>query len=140
MNKDLENINDFLQEHHVLSLATYGNFELSSCCLFYKFIKEELCFVVASSEDTLHIQNIQKNPNVSGTIVLETKTIGKIQGVQFKGIFSKLEDEKLKKEYFKAFQYALVMKPVLWKVEVSYFKMTDNALGFGKKIIWDSFV
>jgi uncharacterized protein YhbP (UPF0306 family) len=28
------------------------------------------------------------------------------------------------------------MQPKLWQIKVSYFKLTDNRLGFGKKIIW----
>jgi len=28
------------------------------------------------------------------------------------------------------------MNPKLWQIKVNYFKMTDNKLGFGKKLIW----
>lgn len=135
MNSDLEKIVKFIKEHHVLSLATFADSELSVCNLFYAFDEEEVSFVVASSDDTTHIQHILKNPNIAGTIVLETKTVGKIQGLQFRGTFSLLEDENLKKLYFKAFPYALAMSPKLWKIKIEYFKMTDNNLGFGKKII-----
>ncbi len=75
---------------------------------------------------------------VAGNILLETKTVGKIQGLQFKGEFKLLEDESLKKLYFKTFPYSLAMLPKLWQIDVSNFKMTDNRLGFGKKIIWQS--
>ena len=137
---NLDKIDLFLQEHHVMSLATLSDSELSACNLFYAFDKYNTSFVVASSDDTKHIENIIKNPFVAGTIVLETKTIGKIQGVQFRGEFLALKDENLKKLYFKTFPYALAMNPTLWQIKINYFKMTDNRLGFGKKIIWqDSF-
>ena len=141
MSNNLYKIASFLDEHHVLSLATSDGSELSVCSLFYAFSEEKVSFIVASSEDTLHIKHINKNHNIAGNILLETKIIGKIQGVQFRGVFLPLEDKKLKKIYFKEFPHAIVMKPKLWQIKVNYLKMTDNKLGFGKKIIWqDSFL
>ena len=136
MNKELEKISKFLNKHHVLTLATSSDDELSACNLFYVFCKDERSFVVASSDDTQHIQNILQRAQVAGTVVLETKRVGKIQGVQFRGVFSELIDEGLKRKYFKAFPYAIAMNPKLWQIKINYFKMTDNALGFAKKIIW----
>jgi len=131
---DLKKIESFIEKHHALSLATSDGNELSVCSLFYAY--SERCFVVASSEDTTHIKHVMKNQKVAGNILLETKEVGKIQGLQFRGSFTTLEDKSLKKLYFKRFPYALVMNKKLWKIEVDYFKLTDNRLGFGKKIIW----
>lgn len=136
MNQDLEKIVAFIDEHHVMSLATRDIDDLSVCSLFYAYSKESNSFIVASSEDTNHIQHINANSSVAGNIFLETKTVGKIQGLQFKGEFSVLEDSSFKKLYFKTFPYALALSPTLWKIDINYFKMTDNRLGFGKKIIW----
>ncbi|MDD5157460.1 pyridoxamine 5'-phosphate oxidase family protein [Sulfurimonas sp.] len=136
MSSDLHKIDTFLQEHHVLSLATSNLKELSVCNLFYVFELEKLSFVVASSDETTHIENISKNSSVAGAVVFETKIVGKIQGVQFRGEFLVLEDEALKKSYFSRFPYAIAMNPKLWQIKINYFKFTDNNLGFGKKIIW----
>lgn len=136
MNKDLEKIVAFLDEHHVMSLATCGDDGVSVCNLFYAFDKDTLSFVVASSDDTLHVQNIMQNSKVAGSVVLETKTIGKIQGLQFRGEFKVLQNESLKKLYFKTFPYAMAMIPKLWEIKVDFFKLTDNRLGFGKKIVY----
>ena len=136
MQNDLEKITSFLSKHHVLSLATSDGLELSACNLFYVYDAEKISFVVASSDETTHIKNISKNQKVAGTVVLETKIVGKIEGVQFRGEFLPLDDESLKKLYFKSFPYALAMNPKLWQIKISYFKLTDNTLGFGKKIIW----
>ncbi|MEA2099638.1 MAG: hypothetical protein U9P72_05875 [Campylobacterota bacterium] len=133
----LDKIVSFLDEHHVLSLATSDANELSVCSLFYIFSQDELSFVVASSDETLHINHIKKNKYIAGNIVLETKSVGKIQGVQFRGEFLELVDKKLSNLYFKAFPYSKILKPKLWRIKVNYFKMTDNRLGFGKKIIWE---
>jgi len=136
MDDNLKKIVSFLDEHHVMSLATLGDSGLSVCNLFYAFDEKKISFVVASSDDTTHIQNILKNPSVAGSVVLETKTVGKIQGLQFDGIFTPLEDKALKKLYFKTFPYALAMNPKLWQIKIDYFKLTDNTLSFGKKLIW----
>ena len=129
-------IEKFIAKHHVLSLATAIENEVSVCSLFYAYDVEKKVFIVASSQETLHMQHISRNPKVAGNIVLETKTVGKIQGLQFKGRFLPLNDKELQKEYFQAFPYARVMNPTLYKIEVDSFKLTDNRLGFGKKIIW----
>lgn len=135
-NNDLEKIKTFLDEHHILTLATSVNDVVSACSLFYAFSYETLSFVVASDENTLHIKNILKNNNIAGNILLETKTVGKIQGVQFNGKFTELKNEDLKKIYFKSFPYAKMLNPKLWQILITDMKMTDNRLGFGKKIIW----
>lgn len=136
MSSNLKKIVSFLGKHHVLSLGTFSDNEVSVCSLFYTFSKERNSFIVASSEDSLHINHVKQNQNIAGNILLETKIIGKIQGVQFRGKFLLLEDSELKKLYFKEFPHAKLMKPKLWQIKVNYFKMTDNNLGFGKKIIW----
>ena len=137
MSSDLETIASFLDKHHVLSLATLDGDEPSVCTLFYSYSNEHLTFIVASSDDTQHIKNIKQNNNIAGSVVLETKIVGKIQGVQFRGEFLELNDSGLIKSYFKQFPYALALKPKLWQIKVNYFKMTNNKLGFGKKIIWE---
>jgi uncharacterized protein YhbP (UPF0306 family) len=136
MNKNLKKIISFINKHHVLSLATHVDQEIYACNLFYTFCEVSNSFIVASSQDTQHIQNIKQTSKIAGTIVLETKNISLIQGVQFGGNFLKLEDNSLKNKYFKDFPYAIAMNPTLWQIKINYFKMTDNKLGFGKKLIW----
>jgi hypothetical protein len=137
VNKDLKRIGSFLEEHHVMSLATSIEEELSVCSLFYCYIEEKQVFLVASSPETMHIKHIKENSKIAGNILLETDTIGEIRGVQFRGELLALEDSELKKCYFKKFPYALVLMPTLWQIKVNFFKMTDNRLGFGKKLIWE---
>jgi len=135
---NLQKIIRFLSEHHVMSLATSYEKELSVCSLFYVYDVQSRRFIVASSDDTTHIKHIKQNSKVAGNILLETKSVGKIQGLQFRGIFIELTQKELKKLYFKAYPYALALNPKLWSIEVEWFKMTDNRLGFGKKIIWEA--
>ena len=136
MEKILKKIDIFLQTHHVLSLATSNKEELSVCSLFYAYDKNISSFVVASDTSSTHMQLIKINNNIAGNIALETKTVGKIQGVQFQGKIFELRDTTLKKLYFQKFPYTKVLSPKLWQIKVEHFKMTDNTLGFGKKLIW----
>lgn len=135
MNAALEKIERFLAKHHVLTLATFADGEVSACSLFYAYDPACQRFIVASSDETTHIRHIAKNQNVAGNILLETKIVGKIQGVQFRGKFLEAEPS-VSAIYFKRFAHAVIMQPKLWKIEVDSFKMTDNTLGFGKKLIW----
>jgi uncharacterized protein YhbP (UPF0306 family) len=123
----------FIQEHHLLSLATLGE-QLWCCSLFYVFDENCDSFVVATDPQTLHGSNVIGNTNVAGTVALETKTISKIQGIQFQG--SMTQDNVNKELYFKRFPYALAMNPMLWNIRLDEIKMTDNTFGFGKKLLW----
>lgn len=131
-----EKISRFIAKHHLLSLATFGE-SLWCCSAFYVFDGDEGSFIIASDPETLHIQNSRINSRVAGTIAQETKIVGKIQGVQFTGEMSTVEDERVRGLYFERFPYARVMNPTLWKIRLDVIKMTDNTLGFGKKLIWN---
>ncbi|MCI4406620.1 MAG: pyridoxamine 5'-phosphate oxidase family protein [Sulfuricurvum sp.] len=124
----------FIQKHHLLALATRGE-RLWCCSMFYAYDAQSISFIVASDESTEHMRNALQNSHVAGTVALETKTVGKIQGVQFSGEIEVCPDT-LKSLYFEAFPYARVMNPTLWSIRLDEVKMTDNTLGFGKKITW----
>ena len=141
MNHPEKRIVDFIHEHHVLTLATCNenNAWCSNC--FYVYMEEENCFVFTSDDNTKHVQDVLINSKVAGSVVLETKTVGKIRGIQFTGIMERPVKEmklKVKMAYLKRFPYAALMKTSLWILKVNYIKMTDNRLGFGKKLIWES--
>lgn len=130
---------DFIKKHHVLTLATSHNNNPYCCNCFYAYVEDENMLVFTSDRTTKHISDIAEQEYVAGSIVLETSVIGKIQGIQFNGTISEPKDElykKVKKAYLKRFPFAALMDTTLWVVKLSYIKMTDNRLGFGKKLIW----
>jgi hypothetical protein len=130
---------EFINEHHVLTLATSFNEEPWVANCFYVYMEDENSLVFTSDFDTKHIQQASHNIFVAGSIVLETSIIGKIQGIQFQGIISQPQGElheKAKKAYLKRFPIAMLMETHLWVVDLTYIKMTDNRLGFGKKLTW----
>lgn len=137
MLKNLERIIDFLKQHHLLTLATTVDDTPQVSNLFYAFDETQQLFIVASDLKTKHIQNILKNSLVACSVALETDEVGKIQGVQCRARMYACDDVALKKLYFKAFPYAKVMSPQLWCIVLEHIKLTDNRLGFGKKLIWE---
>ncbi len=133
--KDLERIEAFIAKHHLLTLATCDNDAPYCSSAFYAYDSDSKTFVIAGDTKTTHIQNALANQKVAANIHLETKEIGKIEGLQIQGTLHRCEDENRKKLYFKTFPYALALHPTLWELHVRRFKLTDNKLGFGKKIV-----
>jgi len=129
----------FFRRHHVLTIATSVNNESWCASCFYVYLKDENALVVTTDTTTRHGKEFLKNNIVSGTVVLETRIIGKIRGIQFQGIVSE-PDGKLLEEasdaYMKRFPVAILMETHLWVVHLTNIKMTDNRLGFGKKLSW----
>lgn len=126
----------FIGEHHILTFATQSDDGPHCATLFYAFDRERICFVVASDVNTEHIQNALKAPEVAGAIALETHEVGKIRGLQLKGILTQSIDISDDALYYAAFPYARVMQPTFWVLHVSSMKLTDNRFGFGKKLRW----
>ena len=140
MNTPDPKIIGFLKKHHVLTLATVSGDQpwVSNC--FYALMEDQMALVFTSGYETRHIQEVAKNSKVAGSVVLETSLIGKIQGVQFSGTLQLGENEELaaaEKAYLKRFPFAALMDTTLWILPINYLKMTDNRLGFGKKLIWE---
>jgi uncharacterized protein len=131
----------FFRKHHVLTIATTVENEPWCANCFYVYLEEENSLVFTTGSDTRHGKEFARNPVVAGSVVLETMVIGKIRGIQFQGTVYEPEGEILSKAkwaYLKRFPPAALMDTHLWIVTLSYIKMTDNRLGFGKKLVWES--
>ncbi len=130
----------FLKRHHVITVATSVNGEPWCASCFYVYLKDENALVFTTDPDTRHGQEFLKNALVAGTVVLETRIIGKIRGIQFQGRVSEPEGtllEKASDAYMKRFPVAILMETHLWTIKLTHIKMTDNRLGFGKKLLWN---
>ena len=134
-------ITDFIKEHHVLTLAVSNN-NIPYCAnCFYVYSEEDKMLIFTSDKDTRHISDSENNTKVAASIVLETKQVGKIQGLQINRKLIELKNDILKKAnklYLKKYPYAILAKTNMWGINLEYIKMTDNRLGFGKKLIWES--
>ncbi|HPW65530.1 MAG TPA: hypothetical protein PLY32_05170 [Salinivirgaceae bacterium] len=130
---------DFIGKHHVLTIATSNENNPWCASCFYAWIKEKNAFVYTTDHDTRHGLEALKNRNVAANIVLETRIVMKIQGLQISGItfpVDKTYEEIAKTTYLKRFPYARLADLNLWILEPQHLKLTDNKLGFGEKIIW----
>ena len=130
----------FFRKHHVLTIATTVNDEPWCATCFYVYLEEENALVFTTDLSTRHGQEFLKNSLVAGSVALETKIIGKIQGIQFQGIVSEPGGEmieKAQKAYIRRFPVAMLIDTHLWVVTLTCIKYTDNRLGFGKKLIWN---
>ncbi len=130
----------FIKEHHVLTIASAVNDQPWCAHCFYAYLENENQFIFSSDTSTKHVNDFNCNNKVAGSIVLETELVGKIQGIQLKGEIIKPEGSaliKAQERYIKRFPFTILMNTTLWILQANYIKMTDNRLGFGKKLIWD---
>lgn len=128
----------FIKKHHVLTLATVngeGMPYVANC--FYAFDTKRNFFVFTSDLATRHGAEMAANSSVALSIVLETRIVGRVQGLQVMGRALRGDDEA-RKRYIKRFPYAAAADLELWMVEPTMMKLTDNTLGFGKKLVWQS--
>jgi len=131
---------DFINGHHVLTLATCADGQPYCCNCFYAYSRELNIFVVKTNENTRHNAEIDANPLVGASVVLETNEIGKIQGLQITGKAVYYSGEQLaeaRKVYLKRFPYAIATPGEYLTIEPSFMKLTDNRFGFGKKLHWN---
>ena len=128
----------FIKKHHVLTLATVngeGMPYVANC--FYAFDAKRNLFVFTSDLTTRHGAEMAANSSVALSVVLETRIVGRVQGLQVTGE-AKRGDDEARKCYIKRFPYAAAADLELWMVEPTMMKLTDNTLGFGKKLVWQS--
>ena len=129
----------FIREHHVLTLATCVNNQPYCCNCFYAYNEDQNYFVVKTNDNTRHNAEIEQNSKVAASIVLETKEVGKIQGLQITGQAAYCEHDELspaRKTYLSQYPYALAVPGEYLAIKPEFMKLTDNRFGFGKKLIW----
>ena len=135
-------IKTLLRRHHVLSIATVSENGPWCASCFYAWDEENNTLIITTETTTRHGSEFLANPSVAGTIALETWRVGRIRGIQFTGTVSQPAAEELsraKKIYLRRFPYAAITDLHLWVISLDYIKLTDNRLGFGKKIIWNNY-
>ena len=134
-----ERIVKFIKKHHVLTLATLerGGEQPYVANCFYAYDTKRNLFIFTSDTATRHGGEMEQNPRVALSVVRETRIVGAIEGLQITGRAQRGDDEA-KHVYIKRFPYAVVAPLTLWMVRPEFMKLTDNKLGFGKKLIWQS--
>jgi len=132
-------IESFIKAQRSLTLCTtIKNIPACASC-FYAYMTSSNSLVFKSARSTAHVSNALINPNIAGTVVADITKIGNVKGVQFVGNFIEPKEELLecaRRIYYRKYPFAVTIPGELWLIELTYVKLTDNTLGFGKKIIW----
>lgn len=133
---------EFLKEHHVATIAIGNGADLWCWHAFYTYLQEENVMLFTSETKTRHIKMVlEGNSHVTGGVALETEKIGTIRGAQFRATIEPCEGSLLNEyrlKYLRRFPYAILKGGDLWLLRLYEIKFTDNRLGFGKKIIFQS--
>lgn len=107
-------------------------------CL-YIFNAEHGLLYFKSSSKSKHCGILLKNPFVAGTILPDKLNVLMIKGIQFEGTVLPSNHflvDQATSYYHKKNPAALAVPGDVWIVKIDSIKMTDNTLGFGKKITW----
>ena len=129
-------ISKFIGRHHVMTLATLSEDGSPYCAnCFYAYDAERNLLIFTSDISTRHASCFDSYTRVAASIVLETRIVGRVEGLQLCGSVSRA-DAAARRRYIARFPYAAAAPLTLWAIEIDYMKFTDNTLGFGKKLIW----
>lgn len=143
MSKPDKRITDFIGRHHVLTLATTGtDGKPYVASAFYAYDTERNVFVITSDTTTRHGAEMSADSRVAMSIALETRIVGRIEGIQIEACAEIATDatsdyKQLRACYLKKFPYAALATLTLWRLSPERMKLTDNRLGFGKKLVWE---
>jgi uncharacterized protein YhbP (UPF0306 family) len=133
-------IEGFISKHHVMTLATVSaDGGPWAAHVFYAWLSAENLFVFTTDTSTRHGTEMSADARIAAGIALETRTEGRVQGLQIEGQVRHVEGTELKSAraaYLQRFPYAALAPLSLWILEPRQMKLTDNTLGFGKKLIW----
>lgn len=131
---DRERIIKFLDKAGVFVLSYCTNNTPEATPLFYAFSAKHFVLIFKSKSDSSHMKSLQHAMPVAGAILGEERSLVKLKGIQFKGTVVSL---CLHQEvYYSRYPAARLMNGVLMEIRIDEIKMTDNTLGFGKKIVW----
>jgi uncharacterized protein YhbP (UPF0306 family) len=136
---DLLIINRFLRQQHVLTLCAGGGIDMWCANCFYVFDETQMAVFLMTEKHTRHGELMQINPQVAGTIAIQPRTVALIKGIQYRGQITVLSgdaEQAARQRYCRRFPVARVASTPLWQLTLLEIKMTNNTLGFGKKLYW----
>jgi uncharacterized protein YhbP (UPF0306 family) len=141
-----------LQERWVFALATLDDDGLPYATpLFYAAVaglpgSDAPLVVFASRADTCHGRAIGDGPTaVAAALYLETEVLGEVRGLQLRGevlVCSRLHADaaaSLRAAYLERHPVAaahLGERDRLYALAITWAKLTDNRIGFGKRLVW----
>ena len=130
----------FISTQTCLAISTVNHNKPFCASCFYTYLEDINMLVFKSKPETQHIQNALKNDSIAGIIHPDKLNKARIRGIQFTGKFIVLKEtllEKAKKKYYRQYPFSLAISGELWAIEPESIKLTDNQLGFGKRLDWE---
>ena len=138
--KEQKRIWSFVKDQTVLNFATSEN-DVPWCASCYFALEKDLKLLVFKTDlDSRHMKEALKQSWVAGTILPDKQKKGIVIGIQFQGKIVTGDEEKIQKatkRYYKKFPFARAMDGEMAVVELTLVKLTDNKLGFGKRLVWE---
>lgn len=137
--ESLNIIGKWLRKQHVLTYCAGAGESLWCANAFYIFDEQAVAFYFLSDTTTRHGQLVGQRAMTAGTINGQPRNVALIRGVQFRGEICLLSEEEAagpRERYNKRFPVARKMPAPVWMIRLDELKLTDNTLGFGKKISW----
>ena len=132
-------ISNFIREQSCATICTVNENHEPYCfsCL-YAYDDENNCIYFKSQDNTTHIQNLNINSLVSGSILEDRLNINMIRGIQFTANVIPIEHGyNLKSDiYYLRIPIAHNIPGKIWQLRFIKIKLTDNSKGFGYKTIW----
>lgn len=136
---DLLGISRFLRQQHVLTLCAGSGMDMWCANCFYVFDETQMALFIMTEKHTRHGELMQINSQVVGTIATQPRTVALIKGIQYRAEISELTgdaEHRARQLYCRRFPVAKVVSAPLWQLNLLEIKMTNNTLGFGKKLYW----
>lgn len=145
MNLEQQKALNYLNTHHVLTLATHGTGGVWSAALFY--VNRDFTLYFLSAPSTRHIRNLDVNNQVAVTINENYGEWTAIKGIQLEGEVHQItaikQIEEVKALYEKKFPFngpeapfeiTVALSSVNWYVcNPSSMYFIDNSLGLGHR-------
>ena len=137
---------DYLDRHHVMTLATVGTDGPWAAAVFYVGVGDSLFFL--SSPSSRHCRNLALDPRCAATIQEDYSDWAKIKGVQLEGRATELrgeEEDRARQRYGLKFPLvgrlagapaaiALALAKVRWyRLQAERMHFIDNSQGFGHR-------
>ncbi len=141
MNMIPDPIRRFLKAEKFATISCIDEYGAPYCfnCMYVFDAKNSLLFF-KSSTTSRHSALIDTDPRVAGTILPVKPDLLALKGIQFTGRVLDANDTLCRNavmKYHMAFPLAVSMSGKVFVVEVNEIKLTDNSIGFGKKVNWN---
>ncbi len=137
---------DYLDQHHVMTLATYGAQGPWAASVFYVHTGPTLFFL--SSPSSRHCRNLAQDPRCAATIQEDYDDWAKIKGVQLEGRVAEIQGDELvraRQRYGVKFPVvgqlatapaaivAALAKVRWYRLDAQRLHFIDNSRGFGQR-------